>query len=290
MIARELEELNRARQVARSRGARRRHAAGRGAGDARSVRPRASREGWHAGVIGIVASRIVEATARPAVLVARHDGIGKGLAAPSARSICTRHFRRAASQFTRFGGHRAAAGLTMDAERLPAFVEQFDEIARARLKTEDLMPEIRIDLQIPIDAVGRRTREARPTLRAVRHRQRGADVRTRGVHAVGAAAQGRRRWAAAVAAAPEAAMVEAIGWGMARIAARWTSRVPSTSRTAWNATNIAACRRLQLKAVRPRVTGVGVRIVAGRWRGRKNRGAGRRPRASHRRPACGNRG
>lgn len=154
VIARELEELNRARQ-----------ALDRTVLDdalrqveAPDMRDRyahvLSRDGWHAGVIGIVASRIVEATARPAVLVAVDHGIGKG----SGRSISAfdLHGALAAcrSHFVRFGGHRAAAGLTMDAGRLPAFVEQFDEIAHDRLREEDLVPEIRIDLTIPIAGVG----------------------------------------------------------------------------------------------------------------------------------------
>jgi len=109
---------------------------------------------WHAGVIGIVASRIVEATARPAVLVAVDQGIGKG----SGRSISAFDLHAALKEcrthFTRFGGHRAAAGLTMDAANLPAFAEQFDSVARARLREEDLVPEIRIDMDIPIESVG----------------------------------------------------------------------------------------------------------------------------------------
>ncbi len=110
--------------------------------------------GWHAGVIGIVASRIVEHTARPAVLIAVEGDVGKG----SGRSIgafdlhagltaCKRHF-------VRFGGHRAAAGLTMHAAHIPAFRESFDEVARARLCETDLIPELRVDLHVPLALVG----------------------------------------------------------------------------------------------------------------------------------------
>lgn len=113
-----------------------------------------SNQGWHAGVIGIVASRIVEQTARPAVMVAVEDGIGKG----SGRSISAFDLHSALSacksHFTRFGGHRAAAGLTMNAEHLPAFREQFDEVARARLTQDDLVPEVRVDLELSLDSVG----------------------------------------------------------------------------------------------------------------------------------------
>ncbi|MBC8085667.1 MAG: single-stranded-DNA-specific exonuclease RecJ [Phycisphaerae bacterium] len=113
-----------------------------------------SNVGWHAGVIGIVASRIVEQTARPAVMVAVEDGIGKG----SGRSISAFDLHGALSacksHFTRFGGHRAAAGLTMPAENLPAFREQFDATARERLTLDDLIPEVRVDLELSLDSVG----------------------------------------------------------------------------------------------------------------------------------------
>src|SRR5690606_34827290 len=86
-------------------------------------------EGWHPGVIGIVASRIVEETGRPAVLVAVADGVGKG----SGRSISGFDLHGALTEcrdlFQRFGGHRAAAGVTMDAAQLPAFAERFAAVA-----------------------------------------------------------------------------------------------------------------------------------------------------------------
>ena len=113
-----------------------------------------SNVGWHAGVIGIVASRIVEQTARPAVMVAVEDGIGKG----SGRSIAAFDLHGALSacksHFTRFGGHRAAAGLTMPAENLPAFREQFDLTARERLTPDDLTPVVRVDLELSLNSVG----------------------------------------------------------------------------------------------------------------------------------------
>jgi single-stranded-DNA-specific exonuclease len=154
VIARELEELNRARQdldrVVLDEALRQI--------DRDDMRDRVghvlSQRGWHAGVIGIVASRIVEQTARPAVLVAVDNGVGKG----SGRSISAFDLHGAlgacADLFQRFGGHRAAAGLTMDAARLPQFVERFDEVARTRLSPDDLVPVLRVDLDVPIDEVG----------------------------------------------------------------------------------------------------------------------------------------
>ncbi|MDQ6611195.1 MAG: DHH family phosphoesterase, partial [Gemmatimonadota bacterium] len=153
-IARELEELNQRRQamdrIVLDDAMRQIEAPG--------MRDRyalvLSQQGWHAGVIGIVASRIVEQTARPAVLVAVENGIGKG----SGRSIAAFDLHAALSacksHFMRFGGHRAAAGLTMSADNLPAFRDQFDEIAHDRLTIDDLVPEVRVDLELSLDSVG----------------------------------------------------------------------------------------------------------------------------------------
>jgi len=105
---------------------------------------------WHAGVIGIVASRIVELAARPVFLIAVQDGIGKG----SGRSIPAFDLHSALGEcrdhLLRFGGHRAAAGLTIDEHEIPAFAERFNELALARLSKDDLVRELRIDLELPL--------------------------------------------------------------------------------------------------------------------------------------------
>ncbi len=112
-----------------------------------------SSDRWHPGVIGIVASRIVEETARPAVLVAVKDGEGKG----SGRSIGPFDLHQGLGEcrdlLVRFGGHKAAAGVTVAESQLPAFAERFNEVARARLDADDLVPELRVDIELPIDAV-----------------------------------------------------------------------------------------------------------------------------------------
>jgi single-stranded-DNA-specific exonuclease len=105
---------------------------------------------WHPGVIGIVASRLVEEFHRPAVLVAIDgEGVGKG----SARSIEGLHLHRAlaacAAHLLEFGGHAAAAGLRVEASRLDAFHAAFEAHARAALTAEHLVPRLRIDLDLP---------------------------------------------------------------------------------------------------------------------------------------------
>jgi len=104
-----------------------------------------AREGWHAGVVGIVASRIVERFHRPAVLVALEGEGGKG----SGRSVERFHLYDAlaacSAELVRFGGHRHAAGLTVERARLARFREAFQAHAAARLAPEDLVPRTRIE-------------------------------------------------------------------------------------------------------------------------------------------------
>jgi single-stranded-DNA-specific exonuclease len=110
-------------------------------------------EGWHPGVIGIVASRLVEEFSRPAVLIALEGAWGKG----SGRSIPAFDLHHGIAQcralLTRFGGHRSAAGLSIARDRVPEFAAQFNAVARAALTVEDLVPELRVDLELPLDDV-----------------------------------------------------------------------------------------------------------------------------------------
>jgi single-stranded-DNA-specific exonuclease len=109
--------------------------------------------GWHPGVIGIVASRLVEEINRPVVLVALEGDQGKG----SGRSIGAFDLHAGLSEcrdlLLRFGGHRSAAGVTVAAERLSDFARRFNEVARERLSADDLLPEIRVDLELPLREV-----------------------------------------------------------------------------------------------------------------------------------------
>jgi single-stranded-DNA-specific exonuclease len=106
-------------------------------------------EGWHPGVIGIVASRVVEQVHRPTVMIALDaDGEGKG----SARSIPGFHLyeamRYCSEHLVRFGGHRAAAGCSIRRESVDAFRAAFDARARSALTDELLVPEVRVDLEL----------------------------------------------------------------------------------------------------------------------------------------------
>jgi single-stranded-DNA-specific exonuclease len=111
-------------------------------------------DGWHPGVLGIVASRIVEKFHRPTVVIGFQDGQGKG----SARSIRGFHMvdglRSCADCLEKFGGHEYAGGLTVRRENFSTFAERFETIARATLAPEDLTPLLEIDAQLDFSAIG----------------------------------------------------------------------------------------------------------------------------------------
>jgi len=111
-------------------------------------------EGWHAGVIGIVASRLVERYGRPAFMIAfgeEASAMGKG----SGRSISRFHLRDALTAcedlLERYGGHRMAAGLTIHRDRFDAFRERFVAEANRLLERDDLVPEQRVDVVLALD-------------------------------------------------------------------------------------------------------------------------------------------
>jgi len=112
-----------------------------------------ARDGWHPGVIGIVASRVVDRIHRPTILVALDGDKGRG----SARSIPGFHLFEALSRcrahLGRFGGHRQAAGMDVDRGSVDALREAFNAEARGALRPEDLQPLLRPDLELPLAQV-----------------------------------------------------------------------------------------------------------------------------------------
>jgi single-stranded-DNA-specific exonuclease len=113
-------------------------------------------EGWHPGVVGIVASRIVEAHHRPAVLIALDADAGTGTG--SARSIpgfdLLGGLHAAAAHLGRYGGHRAAAGLSLDVASLEDFRASFEAHASEMLTPEMLAPVERVDAVVSGSELG----------------------------------------------------------------------------------------------------------------------------------------
>lgn len=113
-------------------------------------------EAWHPGVIGIVASRLVEEFGRPTILIALSGDQGKG----SGRSISKFDLHGALGQsrdfLLRYGGHRAAAGVTVARDKVGEFAARFNQVARSLLTPDDLVPEIRVDLEVNVDGIDQR--------------------------------------------------------------------------------------------------------------------------------------
>ncbi|MEO5588103.1 MAG: single-stranded-DNA-specific exonuclease RecJ [Gemmatimonadaceae bacterium] len=117
-----------------------------------------AREGWHPGVIGIVASRLVEEFGRPAIVIALEgeSGKGSGRGIPRGEPPFDLHgaLGRTAHLLTRFGGHKAAAGITIESAKVAEFTQAFNDVARSMLCADDLIPEVRIDVEVPVERVG----------------------------------------------------------------------------------------------------------------------------------------
>ena len=108
---------------------------------------------WHPGVIGIVASRVVEEFYRPTILIALEGESGRG----SGRSIRGFHLydalKACESHLERFGGHRYAAGLEIRRQNIEPFRAALDAYAHNLLSPTDLSPSLRVDLELPISEV-----------------------------------------------------------------------------------------------------------------------------------------
>jgi len=110
-------------------------------------------DGWHRGIIGILASRIVDRTAKPAIVVSVEDGVGYG----SGRSIdgfpLLEAIETCADLFTRFGGHAFAVGFAMPAEYLPEMERRLYAFAAERLAGREAEQILRIHAELPLERV-----------------------------------------------------------------------------------------------------------------------------------------
>ena len=110
-------------------------------------------EEWHPGVIGIVASRLVEEFYKPTLVISIHDGIGKG----SCRSIDGFNIYDALKScediLLQFGGHAAAAGFSIDANRIDELRERLTKYCKAVITEEEYIPVVAIDAELPVDDI-----------------------------------------------------------------------------------------------------------------------------------------
>ena len=110
-------------------------------------------EGWHRGVIGIVASKLVETFARPAIVLSvdGDEAHGSGRSIPGFDLLGA--LERNADLFLRFGGHRQAAGMLVDAGRLKELRRRLAAYANERLEPQDLVPRLTVDAPLPLGEV-----------------------------------------------------------------------------------------------------------------------------------------
>lgn len=110
-------------------------------------------EGWHRGVVGIVASRVMQRFHRPAVVMGMENGVAQG----SGRSIEAFHLLDALESmreiFTKFGGHAHAAGLTLPAEAVDMFRERLRAYAAERLTPEEMRPVVKVDAMLDLSDI-----------------------------------------------------------------------------------------------------------------------------------------
>ena len=105
-------------------------------------------ESWHPGVIGIVASRLVEKYYRPAIMLTTVDGVAKGSARSTSNFNIYQALKKCEDLLIHFGGHQAAAGLAVEVERLDDFKLKFNQIVKETLGEEEFLPEIHIDAKL----------------------------------------------------------------------------------------------------------------------------------------------
>ena len=194
-IARELDELNSTRRAVEQRILWEAEAQ---VAELEAQRPRMAYvlagEDWHPGVVGIVASRIVERYHRPALLIALDGAGGSDLATGSGRSIpgfdLLGALHAVAGHLQRYGGHRAAAGMTLAPGELPALSEAFEAHAASVLTAEQLLPVEHVDAVVSGHELGLDLAEelealepcgmSNPSPRLLVAGARFADVRTMG--------------------------------------------------------------------------------------------------------------
>ncbi len=111
------------------------------------------KEDWHKGVIGIVASRCIEQYHRPTIILTQSNGKVAG----SARSVPDYDLYEAIDKCSdlliQFGGHKYAAGLTMEEKNIEAFRMKFEEVVSSTIRKEQLIPMISIDLELPLNQI-----------------------------------------------------------------------------------------------------------------------------------------
>ena len=174
-------------------------------------------ENWHRGVVGIVASRIVERFHRPALVFSvegdplrRAHGSGRSLPAFDLLACLD----SAADLFERYGGHRLAAGCSLEEAKLPELRQRLNDFARVRIRAADLEPTLSIDEEIQLSEITTEWLEAISLLQPFGNGNPAPRFVARGLRVTSAARLLKEKHAAIQVSDGEREM-EAVGWNMA---------------------------------------------------------------------------
>lgn len=112
-------------------------------------------EGWHRGVIGIVATRVVERYGKPALVISRenNEAHGSGRSIPAFHLLNALEHEACRALFARFGGHAHAVGFSLSADRIPQLRKAIDDYARGHLSAADFEPGLEIDSEISLSDI-----------------------------------------------------------------------------------------------------------------------------------------
>lgn len=105
-------------------------------------------ESWHPGVIGIVASRLVEKYYRPTIMLTTVDGVAKGSARSTGNFNIYGALKKCEDMLIHFGGHQSAAGLAVEVDKIDEFRNKFNQIVKETLGEDEFLPEINIDAKL----------------------------------------------------------------------------------------------------------------------------------------------
>jgi len=108
---------------------------------------------WHIGVVGIVASRVLQEFYRPAIIVGGDGNHWRGSGRSIAGFDLAAALRECDDLLVRHGGHAMAAGLTIEPAKLDTFRARMNDLARRALKSDDLQPPLRLDAEVPLDSI-----------------------------------------------------------------------------------------------------------------------------------------
>lgn len=213
-----------------------------------------ARRGWHSGVIGIVAARLQQRYARPAVLIAiGGDGIGKGSARGGPRFDMHAGLVACADLLVQFGGHKAAAGLTIAEERIPAFQEAFEAEALRQLGEGELITEIAVDALAALSEIDAELLHALSLLEPLGARNPAPVLGCLGVEALPGSVRVLREAHLRLQVREGGRDFPAIGFGMGE----WAEKLPADGRVdiaftpKFNTWNGATSIQLELKDIRP---------------------------------------